>query len=135
MAALPGPGRSVNFASLRAWASAAEGARLADWLRFEGPTTRVLTALLTENRGSVLSQTSYLRLHEAVAVDPEAFFAARAARLRMRTAKVVVAGERSFGRLSMSRHTSGVHPFGYDIMRTLAGALREPVLPFWKVSG
>jgi hypothetical protein len=33
--ALPGPGRQVNFPSLRAWASAAEGARLIDWLRFE----------------------------------------------------------------------------------------------------
>ena len=33
--ALPGPRRSANFASLRAWASAAEGARLADWLRLK----------------------------------------------------------------------------------------------------
>ncbi len=40
VAALPGPGRAANFASLRAWASAAEGARLADWLRFEGPSER-----------------------------------------------------------------------------------------------
>lgn len=111
VAALPGPGRSVNFASLRAWASAAEGARLADWLRFEGPTTRVLTALLTENRGSVLSQTSYTRLRDAVAADPEAFFAARAARLRTRTAKVLVVAEQSFGRLSMSRDAAGVHLF------------------------
>src|SRR5262249_8206246 len=52
--ALPGPGRSTNFASLRAWASAAEGARLADWLRLEAPAARVLTALLTENRGNTL---------------------------------------------------------------------------------
>src|SRR5262249_3880483 len=49
--ALPGPGRSASFASLRAWASAAEGARLVDWLRLEAPTARVLAALLTENRG------------------------------------------------------------------------------------
>lgn len=111
LAALPGPGRSVNFATLRAWASAAEGARLADWLRLEGPTTRVLTALLTENRGLILSQTSYTRLRDAVAVDPEAFFAARAARLRTRTAKMVVTAEQSFGRLSISRDASGVHLF------------------------
>lgn len=111
VAALPGPGRAVNFASLRAWASAAEGARLTDWLRFEGPTTRVLTALLTENRGAVLPQASYIRLHDAVAVDPEAFFAARAARLRARTAKVLLTGEPNFGRLSMLRDASGVHLF------------------------
>jgi len=111
VAALPGPGRTVNFASLRAWASAAEGARLTDWLRLEGPSTRVLNALLTENRGSILSQTSYARLRDAVAVDPEAFFAARAARLRARTAKVVVAREQRVGRLSLSRDVSGVHLF------------------------
>ena len=52
--ALPGPGRSINFPSLRAWASAAEGARLADWLRFEAPTTRVLTAL--RNVSTTLTQ-------------------------------------------------------------------------------
>ena len=111
VAALPGPGRTVNFASLRAWASAAEGARLADWLRFEGPTTRVLTALLTENRGSVLSQNSYARLRDAVAVDSEAFFAARAARLRTRATKTATKAEQSFGRLSLTRDTRGVHVF------------------------
>lgn len=111
VAALPASGRSVNFASLRAWASAAEGARLADWLRIEGPTARVLTALLSENRGLVLPEASYVRLRDAVAVDPEAFFAARAARFRARTTKVVATAEQSLGRLSMSRDPSGVHLF------------------------
>lgn len=111
IAALPGPGRSINFPSLRAWASAAEGARLADWLRFEAPSTRVLTALLTENRGSVLSQASYTRLRDAVAIDPEAFFAARAARIRTRTAKSPIAAEQIVGRLSLLRDAAGVRLF------------------------
>lgn len=111
VASLPGPGRTVNFASLRAWASAAEGARLTDWLRFEGPTTRVLTALLTENRGSVLSQNSYARLQDAIAVDSEAFFAARTARLRTRNNKTVAQAEQSFGRLSLTRNAGGLHFF------------------------
>ena len=85
--ALPGPSRAINLPSLRAWASAAEGARLADWVRLEAPTIRVLTALLTENRGGGLSQASYTRLRNAIATEPEAFFAARAAQLRARTAK------------------------------------------------
>lgn len=73
VAALPGPGRTTNFPSLRAWASAAEGARLTDWLRFEAPSGRVLAALLTENRGTLLSGASYTRLRDAVATNPEAF--------------------------------------------------------------
>ena len=40
VAALPAPGQTTNFPSLRAWASAAEGARLTDWLRFEAPSAR-----------------------------------------------------------------------------------------------
>jgi hypothetical protein len=127
--ALPGPGRSINFPSLRAWASAAEGARLADWLRFEAPTTRVLTALLTENRGSVLSPASYTRLRDAVAIDPEAFFAARAARIRARTAKSPIAAEQILGRLSLSRDATGIRLFAswpalppslYDEARSIA---------------
>ncbi|TPK87371.1 hypothetical protein [Mesorhizobium sp. B2-4-17] len=109
--ALPLPGRSTNFTSLRAWASAAEGARLADWLRFEAPAARVVTALLTENRASVLSATSYTRLRDAVATVPEAFFAARSARLRARTAKPSTLVERSLGRLAASRDQSGIRLF------------------------
>lgn len=127
--ALPGPGRSINFPSLRAWASAAEGARLADWLRFEAPTTRVLTALLTENRGSVLSQASYTRLRDAIATDPEAFFATRTARIRTRIAKSPTAVDQTFGRLSLSLDATGVHLFAnwpalppslYDEARSIA---------------
>src|ERR1700730_6482755 len=109
--AVPGPGRSANFASLRAWASAAEGARLVDWLRFEAPTGRVLNALPTENRGSVLSGTSYSRLRDAVAAVPEAFFAARAARTRARSAKPKVSSEENFGQLALSHDASGPRLF------------------------
>lgn len=111
VAALPGPGRTTNFSSLRAWASAAEGARLTDWLRFEASTARVLSALLTDNRGALLSQATYTRLRDAVATDPEAFFAARAARLRGRTAKAPSAAEQSPGRLALLLDATGVHLF------------------------
>jgi hypothetical protein len=127
--ALPGSGRSINFPSLRAWASAAEGARLVDWLRFEAPTARVLTALLTDNRGSELPLASYARLRDAVAIDPEAFFAARAARIRTRTAKPPIIAEQILGRLSLSRDATGLHLFAswpalppsiYDEARSIA---------------
>jgi hypothetical protein len=111
VSALPAPGRSANFASLRAWASAAEGARLVDWLRFEAPTGRVLNAFLTENRSSVLSGASYLRLRDAVAAVPEAFFAARAARSRARSAKPKVSSEENFGQLAMAHDASGLRLF------------------------
>ena len=111
VAALPGPGRATNFPSLRAWASAAEGARLTDWLRFEAPTARVLSALLSDNRGTLLSEASYARLRNAVATDPEAFFAARAARLRGRTGKPPGAAEQTLGRLALLVDSTGVHLF------------------------
>jgi hypothetical protein len=111
LAALPGPGRATNFSSLRAWASAAEGARLTDWLRFEAPSARVLAALLTDNRGILVSEASYARLRNAVATDPEAFFAARAARLRGRTAKSPSAGEQTLGRLALTVDATGLKIF------------------------
>ena len=109
--ALPGPGRTTNFPSLWAWASAAEGARLTDWLRFEAPSARVLAALLTENRGTLLSEASYARLRDAVAIDPEAFFAARAVRLRGRTAKPPTPAEQILGRLALMVDVAGLHIF------------------------
>ncbi|CAN7216801.1 hypothetical protein [Mesorhizobium sp. LjNodule214] len=111
LAALPGPGRAINFPSLRAWASAAEGARLTDWLRFEAPTGRVLDALLAENRGSIISEASYTRLREAIATKPEASFSARAARIRIRSAKPTTPAEYTLGRLSLSRDTSAMRMF------------------------
>ncbi len=111
VAALPGPGRAINFSSLRAWAAAAEGARLTDWLRFEAPATRVLTALLNDNRGSILSPANFTRLRDAIAIDPEAFFAARAARLRGRAAKPSVAAAQTFGRLSLLLGPTGISLF------------------------
>ncbi len=109
--AMPVLGRSTNFASLRAWASAAEGARLADWLRLEEPSARVLTAVLTENRGAALPLTSYTRLRDAIATEPEAFFAARSALLRLRLAKSPAFAEQSLGRLSIMRDPLGVRMF------------------------
>lgn len=106
--ALPGSGRSMNFASLRAWASAAEGARLLDWLRFEAASERVLTALLTENRNEGISPTSYARLHDAVTCSSEAFFATRVARQRTRRAKVSAPALQSLGRLTLTNDTSGL---------------------------
>lgn len=106
--ALPGPGRPVNFPSLRAWASAAEGARLIDWLRFEAASERVLTALLTENRSGGISAMSYARLHDAVTRSSEAFFATRAARQRARRAKVGAISQQSLGRLTLTRDAVGL---------------------------
>lgn len=111
IAALPGPGRPTNFPSLRAWASAAEGARLTDWLRFEAPSARVLTALLSDNRGNLLSEANYARLRSAIATDPEAFFAARSGRQRGRTAKPPSSDEHILGRVALLVDAAGVHVF------------------------
>lgn len=128
---LPGPGKSINFASLRAWASAAEGARLADWLRFEAASERVLTALLTENRNGGISPTSYARLSDTITSSSEAFFAARAARARARRSRSSDLGQESLGRLILTREGSGVKLFATwpplpgdlaDEARTLARA-------------
>jgi hypothetical protein len=106
--ALPGPGRPINFPSLRAWASAAEGARLIDWLRFEAASERVLTALLTENRSGGISATSYARLQNAVTRSTEAFFATRLARQRARRTKVSATAQQSLGRLTLTRDAAGL---------------------------
>lgn len=100
--ALPARGRAPNFESLRAWASAAEGARLTDWLSFEGPTTRVLTALLTENRDHVLPEASYRRIQTTIQSQPEAFFAARSAQARARDARGQSGVDEMPGRLVVS---------------------------------
>lgn len=99
----PGSNRSANFVSLRAWASVAEGARLADWLRFEGPTERVLESLLTENRGSILPNVSYERLRNAINTSAEAFVAVRTGRQRIRTAKLSASIDQNLGRLTLVR--------------------------------
>ncbi|ESY18277.1 MULTISPECIES: hypothetical protein [unclassified Mesorhizobium] len=111
VAALPGTGRAINFPSLRAWASAVEGARLTDWLRFEAPTGRVLDALLAENRGSIISDASYARLRDAIGAKPEAFLAAKAARLRARIAKTTIRAEQTPGRLTLSNDSSVLRLF------------------------
>ncbi|MEA2906279.1 MAG: hypothetical protein QOI12_3666 [Alphaproteobacteria bacterium] len=100
--ALPARGRAPDFESLRAWANAAEGARLVDWLRFEEPTSRVLTALLTENRDQTLPEASYRRIHTVIQSQPEAFFATRSARARARNAKSPSGIDQTPGRLVVS---------------------------------
>jgi hypothetical protein len=109
--ALPGQGRAASFASLRAWASAVEGARLVDWLRLEAPATRVLVTLLTENRGNTLGPASYQRLRDAIAKQSDNFFAARAARLRARTARSSVAIGSMSGQLTLALDASGLRMF------------------------
>ena len=106
--ALPGAGRPISFSSLRAWASAAEGARLLDWLRFEAASERVVTALLTENRGGGISGRSYARLHDAIARSSEAFFATRAARQRTGRTKAGTARQHNPGRLTLTREAAGL---------------------------
>ena len=106
--ALPGPGRPINFPSLRAWASAAEGARLIDWLRFEAASERVLAALLTENRSGGISATSYARLQDAITRSAEAFFATRLAHQRARHTKVSATAQQSLGRLTLTRDAAGL---------------------------
>ena len=101
-AAMPGPGRSANFPSLRAWAAAAEGARLVDWLRLENSSERVLTALLIENRNGGISAVSYQRLQDAIIRSSEAFFSTRIARQRAKRTKAT-AGQGSLGRLTLVR--------------------------------
>ena len=127
----PGPGRSASFASLRAWASAAEGARLVDWLRLEAPTARVLAALLTENRGNVVSPASYQRLRDAIAKQPDAFFAARAARLRARTAKPPAVRESISGELALWHLTlqaCACSPLGRRYPGSFRGGTRDSLI-------
>lgn len=109
--ALPARGQAPNFQSLRAWASAAEGARLADWLRFEGSTTRVLTALLTENRDQIVPDASYSRIQTAILAQPEAFFESRSARARARDAKKQPNADQTLGRLVVSREGGSIGLF------------------------
>lgn len=111
MGALPGPGRTGNFQNLRAWASAAEGARLIDWLRLEAPSGRVLAALLSGNRGQLLSEASFARLRSALAGNQEAFFAARNARSRARTIRTADTIPLEPGQLTLTREPSGVRLF------------------------
>jgi len=108
--ALPATGRNARFESLRAWAGSMEGARLVDWLRLEGPTGRVLRALLTENRPAVLPEGSYHRVQSAIAGSAEASQATRAARRRLaaRGATPVPLVAESPGRLTASRGVAGI---------------------------
>lgn len=109
--ALPRLGRSANFSSLRAWASAAEGARLVDWLRLEAPSERVLVSLLTKNRTGTLSMASYERLDKVIANSADAFFSVRTGRERVRIGKIPVSTEHSYGRLTLANDAAGLKLF------------------------
>jgi hypothetical protein len=105
--ALPTTVRPANFPSLRAWASAAEGARLLDWLRFEAASERVIVALLTENRSGGITARSYQRIQDAVTQSSEAFFATRSARQRAKRSKAAGSAQESLGQLTLLRDTLG----------------------------
>ncbi len=99
--ALPATGRVANFTSLRAWASAAEGIRLTDWLRIEEPAERVLNALLYDNRGAPLSAIAYRRIADRIALSNVAPIGLRRAKVRVKATKVHNSGSQSFGRLTL----------------------------------
>lgn len=71
----------------------------------------MLTALLTENRGNTLALASYQRLRDAIAKQSDAFFAARAARLRARTAKSSATIGSTSGQLALALDASGLRMF------------------------
>lgn len=81
---LPSAGGSPDFSSMRAWASATEGARLLDWLRIEVSATKVLASILENNANAALPNATYYRLQEAIQNSSEAYFAKRAAQSRAR---------------------------------------------------
>jgi hypothetical protein len=91
-----------------------------------------------DNRQSALSQTSYARLRDAIATSSEAFFAARAARRRVRAVKPGVPNEQSLGRLALSLDASGVRMFAtwpalppalFDEARAIARSAAHRCLP------
>lgn len=101
VSALPAPGRTANFTSLRAWSGAAEGIRLTDWLRVEEPAERVLNALLYDNRGSSLSVIAYRRIADRIALSNDAPAGLRRAKARVKGAKAAESTSQSFGRLTL----------------------------------
>lgn len=98
---LPSDGGSPNFPSLRAWASATEGARLLDWLRIEVSATKVLASILENNANALLPDATYHRLQEAIQNSSEAYFAKRAAQSRARGRSKTKTGD-SLGQLMLS---------------------------------
>ena len=98
--ALPRRGAPADFSGLRAWAAAAEGRRLTDWLKLEGPSGRVLAALLDENAAGRLTEPVFSRLHDAFRADWTSFTALD--RGRERAASPGRARADAAGRLSLA---------------------------------
>lgn len=111
-------GRRTDLSRLRAWAQAWEGARLTDWLLAEGPSSRVIQALLTDNARLVVPAGSYARINAAFEHHASAAMALRAARRRKPGAagKVPIATEG--GHLTLDR-------YGDDLVLSV----RWPALP------
>ncbi|WP_313443820.1 hypothetical protein [Brevundimonas sp.] len=97
-------GRRTDLSRLRAWAQAWEGARLTDWLQAEGPSSRVIQALMTDNARLAVPAASYARIAAAFQHHAAAAMALRAARRRKpeTAAKAVVATEP--GHLTLDRY-------------------------------
>lgn len=114
--------RRVDLTPLRTWALTWEGARLADWLRSESPTSRVIAALLTDNASGSLNEASYRRLKDAFTHQSEAYFALREARRRRRGAAASAVREgRDLGRLALEQD-------GGDFWLTVAWSPLAPAL-------
>ena len=99
MRALPRRATAGDFGALRAWASAAEGRRLTDWLKLEGPTARVLAALLDRNGAGRLTAPVFARLSDAFRADWASFSALEGARAK--ALAPVRQGGAADGRLSL----------------------------------
>ena len=126
-----GPGSSVmsgrtfklDLSAMRAWALSWEGVRLGDWLYADALATRVITALLTDNAQSTLSEATFRRVAAGYTQQSEAFFALCAAKRRQRTVASVptAVDQTDFGRLSLER-------VGGDFVLSVAWAPLAPAL-------
>jgi len=99
--ALPAIGREADFGALRIWATAAEGQRLADWLRLEPVAERVLVALLSDNAAGRLPPATFERLREAFESDWAIYAAWGAGKARAATAAAPRRGADTRGQLSL----------------------------------
>lgn len=97
-------GRRPDLSLLRTWAQAWEGTRLADWLQAEGPSGRVIQALLSENARFGVPAASYERIDAAFRHHASASFALRAARRRKAETSAQAAQAADLGHLTLDRH-------------------------------
>lgn len=100
----PAGGRRPDLSRLRTWAQAWEGARLTDWLQAEGPSSRVIQALLTDNARLAIPAVSYVRIDAAFRHHASAITALRAARRRKPGSSSRAAHAAENGHLTLDRH-------------------------------